>query len=90
MTSSWLVCRHVFRISNATCTPHTPLTRSCTPLTRLFHAAGRLENAALNVMNAATSAAAFGAEGLLITDWGDGGHLQVDHPQQSLGPLNEP
>jgi len=37
---------------------------------------GRVTNALRNVINAAQSGASFGAEGLLITDWGDGGHLQ--------------
>ena len=38
---------------------------------------GRVTNAVRNVINAAQSGAWFGAEGMLITDWGDGGHLQV-------------
>ena len=35
-----------------------------------------MTNSLRNVINAASSAAAYGAEGLLLTDWGDGGHLQ--------------
>lgn len=38
--------------------------------------AGRAHNALHNVAAAATSAAAAGALGLLVTDWGDNGHIQ--------------
>ncbi len=37
---------------------------------------GRVPNALANVRDAAQAAARFGARGLLITDWGDQGHLQ--------------
>lgn len=37
---------------------------------------GRLENAMANLRNAAIHGARFGARGLLVTDWGDRGHLQ--------------
>jgi hypothetical protein len=37
---------------------------------------GRLENMLANVHSAATWGAARGARGLLVTDWGDRGHLQ--------------
>ena len=30
----------------------------------------------LNVLNAATAGSIYSAEGLLVTDWGDGGHMQ--------------
>jgi len=36
---------------------------------------GRVTNCVRNVVNAAQSGAWFGAEGLLITDWGDGGYV---------------
>jgi hexosaminidase len=38
--------------------------------------AGRTENAILNLARAAQQGKAWGAAGLLITDWGDHGHLQ--------------
>lgn len=37
---------------------------------------GRLSNSFSNIANAAASAASTGAEGLLLTDWGDNGHVQ--------------
>jgi hypothetical protein len=37
---------------------------------------GRVPNALGNVRDAARTAAKFGARGLLVTDWGDQGHLQ--------------
>ena len=37
---------------------------------------GRWENARRNLLDAAQTGAARGAEGFLITDWGDNGHLQ--------------
>jgi hypothetical protein len=37
---------------------------------------GRVPNALANVRDAALTAARFGARGLLVTDWGDQGHLQ--------------
>ncbi len=37
---------------------------------------GRVPNALGNVRDAARAAAAFGARGMLVTDWGDQGHLQ--------------
>ncbi|KAJ1487781.1 glycoside hydrolase superfamily [Baffinella frigidus] len=39
---------------------------------------GRLSNSFSNIANAAASAASTGAEGLLLTDWGDNGHVQRD------------
>ena len=50
--------------------------------------AGRLENARRNVAAAARAAQRYGAEGLLITDWGDQGHLQplpASFPGLALG-----
>jgi hexosaminidase len=38
--------------------------------------AGRTENALLNIARAAREGKAAGASGLLVTDWGDHGHLQ--------------
>ena len=38
---------------------------------------GRTENALLNIFRACESAVAHGAEGMLVTDWGDNGHLQT-------------
>jgi len=38
--------------------------------------AGRAQNAIANIRAAAASAARHGAEGLLVTDWGDNGHWQ--------------
>jgi len=38
--------------------------------------AGRSENAVLNICRAASAGRAHGAAGVLITDWGDNGHLQ--------------
>jgi len=37
---------------------------------------GRGANARANALDAVTSAAAFGASGMLVTEWGDNGHLQ--------------
>lgn len=37
---------------------------------------GRLQNAVLNLAAAATAGSEAGARGLLVTDWGDHGHLQ--------------
>uniref|UniRef100_A0A7S0H8V9 beta-N-acetylhexosaminidase n=1 Tax=Hanusia phi TaxID=3032 RepID=A0A7S0H8V9_9CRYP len=37
---------------------------------------GRMENMMVNVLNAATAGSMHSAEGLLVTDWGDGGHMQ--------------
>lgn len=37
---------------------------------------GRLPNARANLLDAARTGLAYGARGLLITDWGDNGHLQ--------------
>ncbi|REK10592.1 MAG: glycoside hydrolase, partial [Acidobacteria bacterium] len=45
--------------------------------------AGRATNALHNVARAARAGAEHGATGLLVTDWGDGGHLQ---PQAASGP----
>jgi hexosaminidase len=47
--------------------------------------AGRTENALRNLASAARTAAATGAAGVLVTDWGDFGHLQP--PAASWGPL---
>ena len=38
--------------------------------------AGRTENMLANIASAARAGAAHGAQGLLVTDWGDRGHLQ--------------
>jgi hexosaminidase len=38
--------------------------------------AGRTDNAKDNILDAVTSAHEHGAEGVLLTDWGDGGHWQ--------------
>jgi hexosaminidase len=46
---------------------------------------GRVPNALANVRDAANAAREFGARGLLITDWGDQGHLQP--PSVSLPAL---
>jgi hexosaminidase len=46
---------------------------------------GRVDNAVGNLLDAATSGLDCGAGGFLITDWGDGGHLQP--PSVSFGPL---
>jgi len=37
---------------------------------------GRTDNALANLRNAAENGLAYGAEGYLVTDWGDGGHWQ--------------
>jgi hypothetical protein len=37
---------------------------------------GRLSNAKANALDAVTCAAEFGASGMLVTEWGDNGHLQ--------------
>jgi len=44
---------------------------------------GRVDNALGNLLDAARAGA--GADGYLVTDWGDGGHLQP--PSVSFGPL---
>ncbi|MGH9277938.1 MAG: glycoside hydrolase family 20 zincin-like fold domain-containing protein [Acidimicrobiales bacterium] len=44
---------------------------------------GRLDNARENILDAAQNARTLGARGLLLTDWGDGGHhqpLSVSYP----------
>lgn len=46
---------------------------------------GRLPNARANLLDAARQGTAHGAGGYLITDWGDGGHLQP--PSVSFPPL---
>lgn len=46
---------------------------------------GRLDNARANLLDAASIAAAAGAGGLLVTDWGDNGHHQP--PSVSDAPL---
>jgi hypothetical protein len=46
---------------------------------------GRLPNARANLLDAAESGLSRGASGVLITDWGDNGHLQP--PSVSLPPL---
>lgn len=46
---------------------------------------GRWENARENLLDAAQVGLARGAQGLLITDWGDNGHLQP--PSVSFAPL---
>ncbi|MEN8183782.1 MAG: family 20 glycosylhydrolase [Myxococcota bacterium] len=46
---------------------------------------GRWPNARANLADAASVAAGSGAGGMLVTDWGDNGHLQP--PSQSLLPL---
>ena len=46
---------------------------------------GRLSNARANLLDAAEVGRAHGAEGFLITDWGDNGHLQP--PSASWPPL---
>jgi hypothetical protein len=46
---------------------------------------GRLENARGNLLDAATAATSTGAAGLLVTDWGDGGHHHP--PAVSLAPI---
>jgi len=46
---------------------------------------GRIDNALGNLLDAARTGAAAGATGYLVTDWGDGGHLQP--PSVSFGPL---
>ncbi|QTH43177.1 family 20 glycosylhydrolase [Cohnella sp. LGH] len=39
--------------------------------------AGRTDNMLANIADAARSGQAYGAEGLIVADWGDGGHWQV-------------
>jgi hypothetical protein len=46
---------------------------------------GRLENAKGNLLDAATAATRTGVHGILVTDWGDGGHHQP--PAVSLAPI---
>jgi len=46
---------------------------------------GRWRNARENVLDAARAARTFGARGMLLTDWGDNGHLNP--PSSSLAPL---
>jgi hypothetical protein len=46
---------------------------------------GRIDNAVGNLVDAAEMGLAHGAGGYLITDWGDGGHMQP--PSVSFGPL---
>lgn len=46
---------------------------------------GRIDNAVGNLLDAARTGLAAGAVGYLVTDWGDGGHLQP--PSVSFGPL---
>ncbi len=46
---------------------------------------GRWSNARANLIDAAEIGAAHGAEGYLITDWGDNGHMQP--PSASFAPL---
>jgi len=46
---------------------------------------GRWSNARENVRDAVSSGLRWGAEGMLLTDWGDNGHLQP--PAVSLAPL---
>jgi hypothetical protein len=46
---------------------------------------GRWTNARANLLDAATTGVAMGADGVLITDWGDNGHFQP--PLVSLLPL---
>lgn len=46
---------------------------------------GRIDNSLGNLLDAARTGTAAGATGYLVTDWGDGGHLQP--PSISFGPL---
>jgi hypothetical protein len=46
---------------------------------------GRIDNAQANLLDAVTVGAAQRATGIVITDWGDNGHLQP--PSVSFGPL---
>jgi hypothetical protein len=46
---------------------------------------GRWSNAKSNLIDAATTGLAYGAQGYLITDWGDNGHMQP--PSASFAPL---
>jgi len=39
--------------------------------------AGRTDNMLANIADAARSGQAYGASGLIVTDWGDGGHWQI-------------
>ncbi|MBV1876130.1 MAG: family 20 glycosylhydrolase [Pseudomonadales bacterium] len=49
---------------------------------------GRLKNARLNLANAARNGLRYGAQGYLVTDWGDHGHhqyLPISYPGFALG-----
>jgi hypothetical protein len=46
---------------------------------------GRIDNATANLLDASRTGRDRGAEGYLITDWGDNGHLQP--PSVSFGPI---
>ena len=46
---------------------------------------GRIDNALANLLDAARTGRERGADGYLITDWGDNGHLQP--PSVSFGPI---
>jgi len=49
---------------------------------------GRIDNARGNLLDAASAGRASGAEGFLVTDWGDGGHhqpLTVSYPPIAYG-----
>ena len=46
---------------------------------------GRCENAVINIAESAESAKFYGAEGFLLTEWGDGGHPQF--PATAMFPL---
>jgi hypothetical protein len=46
---------------------------------------GRIDNAVANLVDAAEVGLAHGSAGYLITDWGDGGHMQP--PSVSFGPM---
>ncbi|MGI8710344.1 MAG: glycoside hydrolase [Acidimicrobiales bacterium] len=49
---------------------------------------GRIDNAVANLRDAVEAASASGAEGVLVTDWGDGGHHQppaVSYPAIAYG-----
>src|SRR5581483_174447 len=46
---------------------------------------GRIDNARANILDACDTGVRYGAAGLLLTDWGDNGHLQP--PSVSFGPL---
>ncbi len=62
-----------------------PGTASCNAI------AGRLDNATTNLKSAASAGLQFGAEGYLVTDWGDHGHhqyLPMSYPGFLLGGCN--